>query len=402
MEDKKSILPFGMVDEEKMISFCQELIQIPSYTGQEQEVADYIVERMLTLGYDRAWVDGVGNVIGEIRGEKSGPKLLYDGHIDTIPVSGSEEWINEPFEGIIEDGYLYGRGAMSKGALASMVYGLAPLVQHKAQLAGSVFVSGTVGKEQFEGLAFRQVMQVIKPDYVIISEATGLNICHGQRGRAQIIAMTSGKAAHSAIASAGKNAGYRMLSLVQEMLKQATFSKDSLGQGSLELTHIASAPSPSSSTVPHKCWATFDRYIVQGETEEAILEPFHKVIEFLQAEDVGFEAEVGIVETGIECYTGQYLTGKRFFPAWMIPSEHELVSRSLTALTTAGFSPKLSCYQISTNGSYSAGMAKVPTIGFGPGCQEDMHIADERLELSQLRAAAKGYQVISYPFLFSE
>jgi putative selenium metabolism hydrolase len=395
--------PMGPIDEQLLIKVCQELIQIPSYTGQEQEVAELLVKTMLALGYDSAWIDGVGNVIGEIRGSHPGCKVLFDGYIDTIPVSGSEVWMHDPFEGLLEEGRIYGRGAVSmKGALAAMVCGLAPLVQHKDKLVGSVFVSGTVGKEQFEGLAFRQVMQVIKPDYVIIGEATGLNICHGQRGRAQIVVMTTGKAAHSATPLAGKNASYMMIDLVQKIRNQVVSTTNSLGQGSLELINIASAPAPGSSTVPHQCWATFDRYIVQEETEEDLLAPINQAIGILQQQDHSFSAEVGIVQSGLECYTGQYLPGKRFFPAWLVCPEQELVRGSLEALSKAGFASKLSTYKICTNGSYSAAIAKVPTIGFGPGREQDMHIADENLELSQLFAAAAGYQAIACQLLFNK
>lgn len=395
--------PMGSIDEQLVIKVCQELLQIPSYAGQEQEVAEFLVKTMLTLGYDSAWVDGVGNVIGEIRGMSPGCKVVFDGHIDTIPVSGSEVWMHDPFEGLVEEGRIYGRGAVStKGALAAMVCGLAPLVQHKEKLAGSVFVSGTVGKEQFEGLAFRQVIQVIKPDYVIIGEASDLNICHGQRGRAQIVVMTAGKAVHSAIPLAGRNASYMMMDLVQEIRKQAVFSADSLGQGSLELINIASAPVSGSSTVPHQCWATFDRYLVQEETEKDILAPIYRAIDIMKQKDLTFNAEVGIVQSGLECYTGQYLPGKRFFPAWLLGPEQELVQSSLEALYNAGFTSELSTYKICTNGSYSAAIAKVPTIGFGPGREQDMHIADENLELSQLFAAAVGYQAIACRLLLNK
>ncbi len=391
--------PLGPVSEELLIKTCRDLLRIPSYTGQEQEIAELLVEKMHALGYDDAWVDGVGNVIGEIRGHHPGPNLLFDGHIDTIPVSGSEAWTKDPFEGLLEDGRIYGRGAVSmKGALAAMICGLAPLAQHKDRLAGSVFVSGTVGKEQFEGLASRQVIKVIKPHYVIIGEASDLNICHGQRGRAQIIVMTTGKAAHSAAPLTGKNAGYMMMNLVQEIMQQMNLTDD-LGRGNLELVNIASAPSPVSSTVPHKCWATFDRYMVQDETEEELLEPIYKAIEIVGQKDAAFVAEAGIAEAGLECYTGQYLSGKRFFPRWVLSPEHELVSGAQEALLKAGFTARLSTYKISTNASYCAAVAKVPTIGFGPGREKDMHTADENIELSQLVAAAAGYQGIACQFL---
>jgi putative selenium metabolism hydrolase len=395
--------PLGSIDEQLLIKVCQELLQIPSYTGEEQEAAEFLVKTMLTLGYDSVWVDGVGNVIGEIRGGSPGCKIVFDGHIDTIPVSGSEIWYHDPFEGLVEEGRIYGRGAVGmKGALAAMICGLAPLVQHKDKLAGSIFVSGTVGKEQFEGLAFRQVIQVVKPDYVIIGEASGLNICHGQRGRAQIIVMTTGKAVHSATPLAGKNATYMMMDLVHEIRRQTVLTTDSLGQGNLELINIASAPVPANSTVPHQCWATFDRYLVQEETEEDILAPIYQAIEILREQDDSFTAEVGIAQSGLECYTGQYLPGKRFFPAWLADPKQELVQESLAALSQAGFTPELSTYKICTNGSYSAAMANVPTIGFGPGREQDIHIADENLELSQLVAAAAGYQAIACQFLLNK
>lgn len=392
--------PLGAVDEELIIKTCQELVQIPSYTGQEQEIADWLVEKMLALGYDSAWIDGVGNVIGEIRGKHPGPKVLFDSHIDTIPVSGTELWIHDPFEGLVEDGRIYGRGVVSmKGALSAMICGLSPFAQYKERLAGSVFVSGTVGKEQFEGLAFRQVIQVIKPNYVITGEATDLRVCYGQRGRSQVIVMTKGKAAHSAVPLAGKNAGDMMLKLIEEIKKQITFSVSSLGSGSLELVSIASAPSPGSSTIPHTCWTTFDRYMIEEEAEEDILQPIYDAISILQHQDAEFIAEVGIAESGFECYTGQYLSGKRFFPGWILSLEHELVSGSQEALGKAGFAPALSTYTISTNACYSAGTANIPTIGFGPGCEEEMHTADESLEISQLTAAAAGYQAIACQFL---
>lgn len=395
--------PLGPVDEESIVKTCQELLQTPSYTGQERDIAELLMDKLLALGYDSAWTDGVGNVIGEIRGKQPGPKVLFDGHIDTIPVSGSEIWSKDPFEGAVEEGRIYGRGTVSmKGALAAMLCGLAPLKQYKDKLAGSVFISGTVGREQFEGLAFRQVIQVVKPDYVVVGEASDLAICHGQRGRAQIIVMTEGKAAHSAVPSAGKNAGYMMLNLVQEILNQAAPTLNSSEQGDLELVNIASAPSPGSSTVPHKCWATFDRYMAQNEAEKEILEPVYKAVDLLKKQDAAFGAEVGIAESGIECYTGLYLAGKRFFPGWQLSPGHELVISAQEALRKAGLIPRLSTYTISTNASYSAAVAKIPTIGFGPGCEQDMHKADENLKITDLTAAAAGYQAIACQLLLTQ
>ena len=392
--------PLEQVNEEGLVEFCQQLLQIPSYTGQEQEAAQCLVGEMERLGFDKAWIDGVGNVIGEIKGAHPGPKVLFDGHIDTIPVSGRDKWTVDPFAGTIKDGYLYGRGACGmKGPLASMLYGLAPLAKHKERLAGSVYVSATVGVEQFEGLAFVQVVQTVKPTYVIIGEPSELQIKNGQRGRAELSVTTMGKAVHSAHASKGKNAAHRMMKLLEEIKRLPLPSQDELGAASIELTNIISAPYPGTSTVPHKCWATFDRYLLKGETEHQVLSPIYQAIQQLQQQDEDFSGEVEIVEDGLECYTGQYLSAKRFFPAWHLEEEHELVKGALEALRQIGANPAVSTYPFCTNGSYSAGVAGLPTIGFGPGDEAGMHTADEKIQLEQLFAAAAGYQAIACKFL---
>ena len=59
-----------------------------------------------------------------------------------------------------------------------------------------------------------------------------------------------------------------------------------------------------------------------------------------------------------------------------------------------GLSPETRAYQFCTNAAYSAGVAGVPTVGFGPARERDAHVVDERLPLAELEAAARGYQGI--------
>ena len=68
------------------------------------------------------------------------------------------------------------------------------------------------------------------------------------------------------------------------------------------------------------------------------------------------------------------------------------MQKSLAGLRRAGLDPSIGSYRFCTNAAYSAGVAGVPTIGFGPASESDAHVVDERLELRQLLAAAQGYQ----------
>jgi putative selenium metabolism hydrolase len=395
--------PVQAVDQEGLIAVCQKLIQTQSYTGQEQGVAHQLKDKMLELGFDRAWIDSVGNVIGEIKGVKPGPRILFDGHIDTVEVSDREKWTVDPFAGTVKDGRIYGRGATDmKCSVVAMVYGLAPLVSMKEHMHGSVFISGTVCEETFEGIALGKVVEALQPDFVVIGEASGLSLKRGQRGRAEIAVTTLGKAAHSSNPSVGKNAVYMMMRLVERILQQPILQDAFLGEGILELTDIISTPYPGASVVPHRCRVTFDRRTLVGETDESVLAPIRRAIAEMQKEDAEFKAEAEIVTATQECYTGACMSGKRFFPAWVLEEAHPLVDGALQSLRRSGLQPALTKYSFCTNGSYSAGVAGIPTIGFGPGREDGAHVVDENIEIEQLLGAAVGYQAIASQFLFNK
>ena len=392
--------PVAAIDGQAMLELCRQLIQRPSYTGDEKEVAGLLQSVMVALGFEAVRLDAAGNVIGEIRGRQPGPTILFDGHIDTVEVSDREKWSVDPFAGVIKDGRLYGRGASDmKCALAAMVYGLAPFVKHKDTLKGSIVISGTVCEETFEGLALGKVVAAVKPDYVVIGEASGLSLKRGQRGRAEIVAKTFGKAAHSSNPGAGKNAVYMMMKLVERILKTAVPRDSFLGDGIIELTDIVSAPYPGASVVPHECRVTFDRRLLVGESEASVLAPLEKCIAELALADDGFRAGVEIVRAEQICYTGEALAGSRFFPAWVLPATHPLVSGALAGLRRSGLDPAVTKYSFCTNGSYSAGIAGIPTVGFGPGREDGAHVRDEYMELTQLTGAAVGYQAIAASML---
>ncbi len=66
------------MNNEKLIAFTQDLVRIPSLSGQEGAVARRVEEEMTALGFDRVWSDECGNVIGVVEGTAPGPTVLYD------------------------------------------------------------------------------------------------------------------------------------------------------------------------------------------------------------------------------------------------------------------------------------------------------------------------------------
>ncbi|HEY5728585.1 MAG TPA: YgeY family selenium metabolism-linked hydrolase [Anaerolineales bacterium] len=368
-----------------LIEFTQRLVRQPSLSGEEEAVTKIIVDEMRTLGFDKVWVDENGSAIGVIEGKQPGKTILFDAHTDTVGIAPGSVWTKDPFGGEVIDGYLYGRGASDmKGALAAMVHAAGSV--DKSKLAGRVVISASVLEEVYEGGALKTVMDAINPDYVVIGESSNLNLVHGGRGRAEIHLETIGKPSHSSSPQLGVNAVHLMMKVIENVEKIKPGEHPLLGPAILALTDIISEPYPGYSVIPSRCKATYDRRLLPNETVEEVLGAIQSLPEL---KDIPFNA--GIAQGEHHAYTGKTLTCTKFFPAWELDAEHHFVQSALRGVSNSGIKPTLSAYRFCTNAAYSAGIAGVPTIGFGPGTEADAHVVDERLNLDSLEKVASGY-----------
>ncbi|WP_278382363.1 YgeY family selenium metabolism-linked hydrolase, partial [Clostridium tyrobutyricum] len=243
-------------------------------------------------------------------------------------------------------------------------------------------------------VASRKISARVKPDYVVIGEASNCNLKIGQRGRAEILVETFGKPAHSANPEKGINAVYKMNKLIEAIRKLKLSTHPFLGDGILELTDIKSSPYPGASVVPDYCRATFDRRLLVGETRESVLKPIQDIIKKLEGEDAEFKAKVSFSKGKERCYTGNEIEGERFFPGWLYDRKDEFVEKAYNGLKKAGIDPEITHYSFCTNGSHYAGEAGIKTIGFGPSKENLAHTVNEYIEISQLTKAVEGYYTI--------
>lgn len=256
-----------VVNQNELIELVQEMIRIPSYTSQEENLVRFLEEYMRDKGFDEVEIDASGNLTGTVRGAHLGPALLFDGHLDTVEIGNPSDWRVDPFSGEILEGRLYGRGTSDmKGALGAMIYAAGCV--DRENLHGSVTVSGTVDEEVAEGIALASVLDAHNPDLVVIGESTGLRVNTGQRGRAEISLKTYGKRAHSASPQVGINAVKKMMVLLRAIESYEPKSHPVLGEAILELTDIVSSPYPGASVVPELCEVTFDRRLLPGRPKK--------------------------------------------------------------------------------------------------------------------------------------
>jgi len=380
----------------ELIDLTRRLIAQASNSGQEFGVATELKSYMTTNGFDDAFMDELGNVIGVIRGKRPGKRVLFDGHIDTVPVANPSAWVHDPFTGEIVDGKVYGRGTSDmKGAVAAYTVAAASFAREcDRDFAGEIYVDGVVHEECFEGVAARSISKRVQPDYVIIGEASQCNIKIGQRGRAEIVLETFGVPAHSANPEKGVNAVYSMCKLVDAIRSLPNATHPVLGEGILELTDIKSSPYPGASVVPSYCRTTYDRRLLIGETNDSVLAPLRELLDSMMREDPLINARVSYAIGEERCYTGALIHGERFFPGWCFTETEDYVQKVLMKLKAIGQNPTITQYSFCTNGSHYAGEAGIPTLGYGPSLENLAHTDDEYIEIAQLERACEGYMAI--------
>jgi len=382
--------------KDKLIKLCQDVIRIQSYSGSEGNVVKCLEENMKSIGFDDITVDKYGSIIGKIKGNKPGNKVLFDAHIDTVPVENLEDWKHDPFGAEICENRIYGRGTSDmKGSLAAMIIAAEYFSKdNNKDFPGEIYISGVVHEECFEGVAARNISELVKPDYVVIGEASELNLKIGQRGRAEIVVETFGVPAHSANPDKGINAVYSMSKIINK-LQEIKYEEDEfLGKGILELTDIKSSPYPGASVVPSYCKATYDRRLLVEEIKQGVLEPIEKLIKELRSESPNINYKVSYAKGTEKCHTGGIIEGERFFPAWCYKEDAKFIQETFKGLCSIGLKPKITNYSFCTNGSHYAGEAKIKTIGFGPSKENIAHTIDEYIEIEQLVGACEGYYKI--------
>lgn len=186
-ETANSIL--ACIEEREVIDLARSLIQIPSYTGEESELAHFVVDYMHRAGIE-AEIHEVPlergkishNAIGFVRGTQQGPSVMFNGHLDTEPWLGREfddlsTWERNPFAADVKDGWIYGKAAYDdKAGLASMVMAAIALKRAEVPLKGDL-VLACVCAHKGPGTGTLHLLEKgLKTDYAVVAEHTGLGI----------------------------------------------------------------------------------------------------------------------------------------------------------------------------------------------------------------------------------
>lgn len=368
------------------------LVKIQSVSKEEKEVQAELKRQMEDAGFDEVRIDGLGNVIGRIG---SGKKILaIDAHMDTVDVGNLDNWDFDPFCGDIKDGHVLGRGTVDQeGGAASFVTAGRILKDLDFAEDLTVYFVGSVMEEDCDGLCWKYIVEEenIRPDIVISTEPTNLNVYRGHRGRMEMEVTFRGVSSHGSAPERGKNAIYMAsrACLEIEKLNERLAVDEFLGKGSITISEFVSG-SPSLCAVADYAKIHLDRRLTWGETKDSAVAEIQAIIN-------GMDAEVKVLHYEEKAYTGLTYGMEKYYPTWKLPEDHPAVTTGVDTFNDLfGEAPKVDKWTFSTNGVTIKGYYDIPVIGFGPGNEVLAHAPNEKVPVDHLVKAAAFYALYAY------
>jgi len=379
---------FSLVDERRILELAKELIRVPSVTGEEREV----VHRAKGL------LEESGLPV-ELRGSEERPValstvnpdgsrfLVFNGHLDTVPVADRSAWTRDPFDPIVEGGRLYGRGACDmKSSCAVIIHTLEILNRLGLDMA---FGAQLVPDEERGGVHGTRLLLMEmeegkkrRPDYVVIGEKSNLKVRIAERGSFGFKIRFRGRATHTAYArTEGVNAIAKASKGVIALEKAIDKYHPWIGSPVLSVNSIQGGTVPNQ--VPTECVIGVDRRLIIGEDADTVVAEVTEALNGVGRGDPDWRWELDARKDE----NGKYVYSP---PSYTAP-DTELVKAFYSAVPAAlGREPELFVeWAGGTDGRFYR-YAGIQTVGFGP-MGEHAHGPDEFVYVDSLISQAKVY-----------
>ena len=314
------------------------------------------------------------NVIGNVGSGKSGKILFMPGHMDVVPAG--DGWATDPFEPVVKDGKIYGRGTLdNKGPLvASMVAGfIMKEVIGEQNIPGILQIAALSDEEATDedgidyGIGYLLEEKLIAPTYAIIPDI-GYNMKKveiGEKGRVVFKIITKGKQAHGSTPELGVNAIYPMakiINVIENLKFQA--KPDPIFDTSTTVNLGEVHGGAASNIVPNQCHIIIDIRIMPDQTPEGI----KKILET--------ECKKVVPDAIVEIQSSTN--------AHKVNPESILVKAVKNNCKQAlNYEPGLIGFGGGTFAK-SLNFSGVESVGFGPGDDEAFHVENEYVEIDQL------------------
>lgn len=340
---------------------------VPGGAG-EARIAGFIAEHLRRLGLDvqvQEAAPGRPNVVGVLDSGRPGPALMFCGHVDTVGVEGMQA----PFDPIVRDGRLFGRGSQDmKGGVAAMI-DAARVVSERGLPSGRLLIAAVVD-EEFESLGADALVREWRADAAVVTEPTDLQIGVGHKGFAWFEIATAGRAAHGSRPKEGRDAILRMgrvLARLEHLDRelQSRPPHDIMGTASLHASLIEGGREWSS--YPDRCVLKLERRTIAGESDQTAAEEVQTILRAESASDAEFIATARLVFAR---------------PPYEFPDGHTLPQVLRQCATRQNVSTHAIGMSFWTDAAILGG-AGVPSVLFGPG-GAGLHSTEEYVKIEDV------------------
>jgi acetylornithine deacetylase/succinyl-diaminopimelate desuccinylase len=324
-------------------------------------------------------VPGRVNVVATLDSGRPGPTLVFNGHIDVVPIVDEGLWEHPPFEAVVENGVLHGRGSADmKGAIAAAI---AAAHEVRGSPFTGRFVIQCVADEEVFGplgtIALRDA-GLLRGDAAIVGEPTQLGVGIAQRGLFWTRIATRGVAAHGSIPHKGVSAIEAMARVVTA-LRTKTFDRKHPLLGSPTINVGTIRGGGKINIVPAQCEIEVDERVLPGDEPAALLAELEAELDALEV-----DAQIEIINRA-----GGYEIAEDTPIVRLALEAHEAVRGTQTRV--AGMMGATDAAILNAEG--------VPAIVFGPGSLALAHTTREHVEVAELADAARMYAWIAARFL---
>ncbi|MCI0605942.1 peptidase [bacterium] len=391
---------------DRTISFLQDLVRIPSVTGNEGAVQAYLSKELASLGLEiDAWqpsreelqkhpvfsddglpLEGRPVIVGRWHGSGGGRSLILNGHVDVVPPGDPQSWIDGPWSGIVRDGKLYGRGACDmKGGLVAGIAAIRTLQKMGLRLRGDVMIQCVTGEETGGIGTLATILRGYRADSAVILEPTRLDLCPVGAGAASFRLHVPGLAAHAAMRQQGVSAIEKFLfihALLMSLEKernagfQHPLYKDRL-PAPISIGKVQAGDWPS--TVPDNLVAEGRYGILPGENLNKARKLFEQKIR---------------KEAHKDSWLSQHPPEVEWFEGQFEPAETALDSDVIKVLSechyeTTGKVPAIHGVSYGSDLRFFTNNAGMPAVLYGPGDVAQAHSVNEFISLEQLFTATQ-------------
>lgn len=366
---------------EECVVFAQKLIQTPSPTHQEAQIAHLIAAELRQLGFDEVWLDELNNVYGRIFGQdRTLPALVLNSHTDHVDPGDLSLWSYSPFAAEIVDGHIIGRGACDiKGPLAVQIYSMVGLLRQGERPRRDAVFCGVVEEEIGGTGAKHWVKNLDYPvDLVILGEPSSNRLSLGHRGIEGYWVQFNGRSVHASAPARGENPNYYLATFLQRLAERQHELKvhPYLGATTVSPT-VMLVDTTSTNVIP--AWArVFVDFRTAAESPASLIAFLHDL-----AHDLPHVILPG--HTWSDMTSAEPLVGFATDPA------SETVQRVQAALGRGTGRPVPTfSYGFATDGRFFPAYG-IQVLGYAPGAEELAHTADESIPIAQMGEALRGY-----------